>query len=361
MEYRILPHGGEKISAIGLGSGSLTGTKEEIVSLLNLTIDNGINYFDLAPSEQAPFFAYADAFSGRREQIITQMHFGAVYANGTYGWTRDLTKIKEQFQWTLGLLKTDYTDMGFIHCVDDEDDLDAVMQNGLWDYMKGLKQAGIIRHLGFSSHNPAIARRILETGLVDLFMFSINPAYDCQKGIYGVGETAERTALYQDCADMGVGISVMKPFGGGRLLDASLSPFQHALTKNQCLQYALARPGVLTVLPGVRNKKDLLDALTYFQAENGDDFLPDGFDTQGLDGTCVYCNHCQPCPAGLNVGLINKYYDLAVAGDILAAGHYQKLNLHAGDCIRCGHCEARCPFHVKQEERMQEIARYFKQ
>ena len=42
------------------------------------------------------------------------------------------------------------------------------------------------------------------------------------------------------------------------------------------------------------------------------------FTPKDMTGTCVYCNHCQPCPAGLNIGLINKYYDLAKAGDAMA-------------------------------------------
>ena len=49
----------------------------------------------------------------------------------------------------------------------------------------------------------------------------------------------------------------------------------------------------------------------------------------------------------------------ARAGDVLAAGHYPKLSLQADACLRCGHCEARCPFHVKQESRMEELAAYF--
>ena len=126
------------------------------------------------------------------------MHFGAIYKDGKYGWTRSLAEIREQISWNLNLLKTDYTDMGFIHCVDDEEDLDEVMSGGLWEYMKALKADGTIRHLGFSSHNPTIARQILDTGLVDLFMFSINPAYDYQKGEYAIGEVAERAALYRD-------------------------------------------------------------------------------------------------------------------------------------------------------------------
>ena len=214
MEYRTLPHGGEKISVIGLGAGSLSGTVEEMAAVIDRAIESGVNYFDLAPSVELPWHAYAEAFSGRRDKVLTQMHFGAVYGDGKYGWTRDLEEIKRQFAVNLELLKTNYTDVGFIHCVDDTDDLDEVMNGGLWDYMKALKADGAIRHLGFSSHNPDIARRILDTGLVDMFMFSINPAYDYQKGEYAMGEVAERAALYRDCERLGVGISVMKPFAG---------------------------------------------------------------------------------------------------------------------------------------------------
>ena len=362
MEYRVLPHGGEKISVIGLGAGSLSGTEEEMADLLDAAIRGGINYFDIAPSVRAPFFAYAKAFEGRRDQIITQMHFGAIYPSGKYGWTRDLDSIKAQFAWQMKLLNTNYTDMVFLHCVDDLEDLQKVMNGGLWDYMKSLKADGTIRHLGFSSHNPDIARRILDTGIVDLFMFSINPAYDYQSGDeYAIGEVAERAALYRDAERMGVGISVMKPFAGGQLLDAKTSLFKRALTHAQCFQYALDRPAVMTVLPGVRNKADVETVLGYVHAspEEKDYSVIGEFTPQDATGVCVYCNHCQPCPIGLNVGLINKYYDLALAGDEMAKGHYQKLPIHANACIQCGHCESRCPFHVKQETRMEEIAGYF--
>lgn len=362
MEYRTLPHGGEQISVIGLGGGSLTGTEAEMTTLLETAMDHGVNYFDLAPSEGAPFAAYARAFAGRREQIVTQMHFGAIYKGGKYGWTRKLEDIQEQFDWELKLLNTDYTDMGFLHCVDDTDDLDEVMRpGGLWDYMKAMKADGKIHHLGFSSHNPKIARCILDTGLVDMMMFSINPAYDYRKGEYALGEVAERAELYRECERMGVGISVMKPFAGGQLLDARTSLFKRALTHVQCFQYALDRPAVLTVLPGVRNLADLHTALRYVEAtaEEKDYSVIGEFTPQEADGICVYCNHCQPCPMGLDVGLINKYYDLVLAGDEMAAGHYEKLSVRADACVKCGHCEGRCPFHVKQEARMDEIAAYF--
>ena len=58
----------------------------------------------------------------------------------------------------------------------------------------------------------------------------------------------------------------MKPFAGGQLLDAQTSPFGEALTRTQCIQYALDKPGVLTVLPGVRGLADLRDVLAYLDA-----------------------------------------------------------------------------------------------
>ena len=84
-----------------------------------------------------------------------------------------------------------------------------------------------------------------------------------------------------------------------------------------------------------------------------------GFTADTVTGTCVYCNHCQPCPAGIDIGLANKYYDLALAGDAIAANHYTKLTVKASACLQCGHCESRCPFSVKQMERMEKISAYF--
>ena len=93
--------------------------------------------------------------------------------------------------------------------------------------------------------------------------------------------------------------------------------------------------------------------------EEKDYSLIGSFTADIISGTCVYCKRCQPCPAGIDIGLVNKYYDLAMAGDALAANHYTKLGVKADSCLRCGHCESRCPFGVKQETRMATVAEYF--
>lgn len=194
-----------------------------------------------------------------------------------------------------------------------------------------------------------------------MVMFSINPSYDYNKGTYAVGSNKERMDLYRRCEKEGIGISVMKAFSGGQLLDDNTSPFGRKLTKYQCIQYALDKPGVLTVLPGIRGKQDLEEILKFFEVPDSqkDYSIISEFTPRDSEGKCVYCNHCKPCPQGLDIGLINKYYDLAIAGDTLAIDHYKNLNKRAEDCIACGHCNSRCPFKVNQVERMKKIAIYF--
>ena len=365
MEYRQLPHGkeNEEFSVIGLGLGGIGTTPvDEIEAIIRKAIDNGINFFDMCTAG-ATYAPVGRAIADRREQVFLQVHFGAVYdENGEYGWCRDYETIKKTFLWELEQLDTDYVDFGFLHCVDEEEDFDKLVEIGVLDYLKELKAKGIVRHIGFSSHTPSVANRIIDTGLIDMMMFSINPAYDFEKGDeYGIGSVKERFDLFQRCAKEGVGISVMKPFFAGQLLSVEHSPFGQALTHNQCLQYAIDRPGVLVAVPGVQTMEHLDQILKFLEApEEEKDYSVIGtFTADAITGTCVYCNHCQPCPAGIDIGLVNKYYDLALAGDDIAANHYTKLTTKADACLQCGHCEERCPFSVKQMSRMVTIDEYF--
>lgn len=231
----------------------------------------------------------------------------------------------------------------------------------MFDYIQELKKQGIVKHIGLSSHTPEIVHKVLDMHILDMVMFSINPAYDYKHGEYAIGQTDERMSLYQRCEKEGVAISVMKAFSAGQLLDANKSPFPQALTRIQCLQYALDKPGVVTVLPGVRNRDDLKEILKYTQASDKDkDYtVISTFDAVEHQGKCVYCKHCHPCPMGLDIALINKYHDLSLLGDDLAKDHYHHLEKKASACVQCGHCNHRCPFHVDQMQRMEEITLYF--
>lgn len=362
MEYRIHPRTKDKISVIGIGTGPIYEAPErEAVETLSYACEHGVNYVDFATAG-AETFRYAGlAFASVRSQLFYQVHFGANYETGEYGWTTDLDKVKGQIDWQLSQLNTDYIDFGMIHCLDSAGDWEQYQENGVLDYLLEMKKSGVVRHIGLSTHTPELAGRILDSGIVEQMMLSINPAYDYQHGEYAAGSAGERMDLYRRCEAEGVGISVMKPYSGGQLLDDRTSPFGRALTKIQCLQYALDKPGVLTVLPGVRGLDDMKEALAWLEAapKERDYSVLGTFTPKDVTGTCVYCNHCAPCPAGLNIGLINKYYDLARIGDDMAADHYAKLEKHASDCLHCGHCDRRCPFSVAQSRRMEEIREYF--
>ena len=362
MKYRLNRKTGDRISEIGLGSAYLfEAGMEKGIEALRCAYEGGINYYDLAAGDGSSFAIYGNAFEGIRDDVMFQIHFGADYAKITYGWTLDLRKIRQSVEWQLHQLKTDYIDYGFIHCQDEFSDWETYKKNGVYDYILDLKKKGIVRHIGLSSHTPEVIMKILDEADVDILMFSVNPGYDWQQGEYANGSVDERAAVYRRCEKEGIGISVMKPFSGGQLLDAKTSPFGRALTKYQCIRYCLDKPGVLTVLPGARDIGDVRELLKYdrIPEEETDYSVIGTFAPAEAAGKCVYCNHCKPCPAGLDIGLINKYYDLAKAGDTLAVKHYQTLEKNASDCVGCGHCDSRCPFGVRQSERMKEIQSYF--
>ena len=364
MEYRVNRRTGDKISVLGIGTSTLPEADEkEAVNALRIAAEGGINYFDLATAQCSCFGIFGKALSDIRKELFYQIHFGADYTGGSYAWAPTLDKVKRSIDYQLKGLKTDYIDYGFIHCIDEQSDWDAYVKNGILDYIISLKNQGVVRHIGLSSHTPATVETILDTGVVDMLMFSINPAYDYERGDeYAKGDVLRRAALYRRCEAEGVGISVMKPYCGGQLLSADLSPFGEALTDYQCIRYALDKPGVLTVLPGVGNVSDVERLLGFLNAsaDEQDYSAIASFVPANAEGKCVYCNHCQPCPQGIDIALVNKYYYLANAGDMLAKDHYENLNVKADACIDCGHCRRRCPFGVDQPERMKEIAGYFK-
>ena len=325
MEYRKLPHGDEQISVIGLGT-SVVGehSVQNVVETVTFALDNGVNYIDLAGGHAAIFPGIGEALAGRRKDAYVQLHFGADYTSGEYGWNPTLDGVKKSVAWQLEQLKTDYIDFGFMHCLDEAGDLEDYERNGILRYLLDLKAQGVVKHIGLSTHAPKLANRVLDMGILDMMMFSINPMYDYGHGEFSIGSASERYRLYTRCEKEGVGISVMKPFNAGQLLDAKKSPFGQALTPAQCIQYALDRPAVLTVMQGAANVEELKRNLSYLDAsaQERDYSVIATLTPKDTKGTCVYCKHCHPCPAGLDIGLINKYYDLSRLGDVLAKERY---------------------------------------
>ena len=380
MLYRPLGNTGLNVSEIGMGC---EGFAEDNCAATQILFDAaeelGINYFDLYASDPAVRAAVGKALRGRRDRFIVQSHIGSVWTDGQYKRTRNLPEVKAGFEEMLRLLDTDCIDVGMIHYCDSLTDWEDIAANGILDYARELKAAGRIRNIGLSSHNPLVALQAAESGAIEVLMFSVNPCYDLQPADEDVERLwaddayehtltnmdPDRQRLYETCQRLGVGITVMKCFGGGDLLDAALSPAGAALTPNQCLHYALTRPAVATVLCGAHSADELRRSAAYEDASEAERDYAGAFASFPKirwEGHCMYCSHCAPCPEHISVADVTKFLNLTIAQQGIpetVREHYALLEHHAGECIQCGVCETRCPFSVPIRENMQKAAQVF--
>ena len=379
MRYRELGKTGLRVSEIGLGAEWLERhNEEEVQAVIDRCEGYGINILDCWMSNPQVRSSIGKALQGRREKWIIQGHFGSTWQEGQYVRSRDLAKVEEAFRDLLTRLQTDYIDLGMIHFVDSEAEFRQVMEGEFLAYVKEQKERGIIRHIGMSTHNPQVAKLAALSGEIEMLLFSVNPAFDLlppsedlndyfaesyQEGLGGIDP--QREELYKLCEQRGVGITVMKGYAGGRLFDAKTSPFGVALTPVQCIHYALTRPAVASILVGYDTPEHVDAAVAYeTAAEEERDYASvlAKAPHHAYGGQCTYCGHCAPCPAGIDIAMVNKLYDLASMQEEVPAtvrAHYQALSATAADCIACGGCETRCPFGVPVVERMEKAKKLF--
>jgi predicted aldo/keto reductase-like oxidoreductase len=170
----------------------------------------------------------------------------------------------------------------------------------------------------------------------------------------------------------------MKIFAGGRIFRRKGGK---SVTPVQCLQYALSQAGVSTAVPGVKNAGELKRTLRFLEAtdEEKDFSAVVSHYQEDLKGNCVYCNHCLPCPVGIDIGRKIQRLDraLAASSDLLkedyrtrrskrnfyfpsrirsTTGELKDHSTQAAACTECGVCMERCPFEVDVIHKMREAA-----
>ena len=380
MQYRRLGKTELMVSEIGLGGEWLERHDEaECRAVIDRCGEAGINILDCWMSEPQVRSKIGAALRGRREKWFIQGHLGSTWQDGQYVRSREPAAVKAAFEDLLQRLETDYIDLGMIHFVDEAADYEALRDSEYLRYVQSLKASGVIRHIGMSTHNPLVARRAVEDGLVEMLLFSVNPAFDLlppseEIDDYFVPEYAEglggidpdRAALYRLCEARDVGITVMKGYAGGRLFSEKASPFGVALSPVQCIHYALTRPAVASILCGYDTPEQVDAAVAYETAGDGEKDYATVLaraPKHAYTGQCTYCGHCKPCPAGIDIAMVNKLYDLAVMQEAAPASlkaHYAALGPNAADCLGCGGCESRCPFGVPVMARMEKAKELFR-
>src|SRR5699024_3254516 len=182
--------------------------------------ENGINILDCWMPEPKVRTNIGKAIRGKRDRWIIQGHLGSTWQEGQYVRSRELPVVKEAFQDLLERLETDYIDLGMIHYVDSVKEYRQIMDGEFIEYVKELKEKGVIRHIGMSTHNPDTARLAAESGIVEMLLFSINPAFDMMPATDNLdnyfaeeyaeelgGIAPERAELYRICEQRDVGIT----------------------------------------------------------------------------------------------------------------------------------------------------------
>ena len=379
MNYRNLGSTGLEVSELGLGcEGFIDMEPEEAQRVFDQAFAAGVNCMDLYSPNPTLHEYVARAMAGRRDKLILQGHLCTVWQNGQYKATRRLPEVKVAFETMLKNLRTDYVDIGMIHYVDSVALWRQIAEGGILDYALDLKRQGKIKHIGISSHNPEAALAAIASGHIEVLMFSVNPCYDLQPPDEDIEKLwaeesyakpllnlePKREELYEACQRLGVGITVMKAFGGGDLLTDD-SPAGRALTVCQCLHYALDRPGVAAVMVGAHSGAELATSLHYEEASPAErDYAAAfaEFPKISWQGHCMYCGHCAPCPQGIDVAMVTKLLKLAKAQGAIpetVREHYAALPVKADACIGCGACNSRCPFCVDAAANMREAAEIF--
>lgn len=378
MEYREIGRTGKKAGIIGLGCENLDGKPyAQVEETIHTALAQGVNYLDVFMPGREIRENIARALGPRRKDVFIQGHIGSTDIGQQYDISRDMPTVQKYFEDCLRIFG--YVDFGMLFFIDTQEDFDKVFHGGLADYAARLQQKGDIGHIGFSSHRPDIAALVVETGLVEAMLFSINLAFDlCPADQYTLdtlekgwqadefrGLDPQRAALYTLCEQKGVGISVMKTLGAGKLISPQHTPFSKPMTVNQCIHYALSRPAVFSALLGGRTGAEVEQAVGYLAADDeARDYTPFLGETQNdFKGHCVYCNHCLPCPSEIDIAMVNKYLDIARLDEenvpASIRSHYDGLAHGGGDCIACGSCEGRCPFDVPVIENMEKAAALF--
>ena len=380
MLYRKLGKTGMQASIIGLGTEHLDNKEYEIVEeTIGAAMDYDINIMDLFMPGHDVRQKIGRAIKGNRKNFIIQGHIGATDLSGQYDTSRDIGICKKYFENLMIDLGTDYIDLGMLYYVDNEEEFNAVFNSDIVRYAEELKKAGTIRAIGASSHDPIMALKMVKTGVIEMLMFSVNPAFDMVPAeidaldylLEGFDKSKmlkideKRMELYKTCEKLDIPITVMKTLGGGKLISAEHTPFTRPLTVNQCIHYALTRPAAASVLVGCQSRSQVEEAVSYLNAQAHELDYSETISEFSKDfrGSCVYCNHCLPCPAQIDVAMVTKCLDIAVmdsdAANMGIGRHYRSLNATGSDCTQCGSCEPKCPFGVSVVENMKKAAEIF--
>ena len=290
---------------------------DEAVKLLRKAYDGGITFFDTARFYTDSEIKLGAAFAGMRDKIYLASKTMAQNA-------ADFWKDLEQ---TLSNLQTDYLDLYQFHnpsfCPKPGDG------TGLYEAMLEARALGKVRHIGITNHRLSVANEAVDSGLYETLQFPF---------CYLASE--EDLALVRKCKEKNVGFISMKALSGGLLTNSKA-----------CYAFQAQFDNVLPIW-GIQKEQELDEFLTY--VHNPPEMTPElaAFierDKAELQGDfCRSCGYCMPCPAGieiLNCARMSQLIRRSPSASHLTPEAQAKM-MKIEECLHCGQCASRCPYHL---------------
>ena len=333
MEYVQLGKTGLRISRLGFGGIPIqkidaAGTKK----LMHQLKDAGVNYIDTARGYTVSESYVVEALEGIREHFVL----------ATKSMSRDKEAMAKDIDISLANLRTDYIDLYQVHNPTMAQLEQVTAPGGALEALKEAKAAGKIGHIGLTAHSLEVFEKALDLSWVETIMFP-----------YNIVET-QAEALIRKCAEQGIGFIDMKPLAGGAIEDAILA-----------LRFITANPSVTVVIPGMaaaeeiqQNIAAVCDSAPLSQEERNK--MQAIRDTLGTE-FCRRCNYCAPCSAGINIPSVFLFegYLTRYGLEDWARSRYAAMAKSASDCVECGACEGRCPYHLPIRKMMKRAAERF--
>ncbi|GKU25013.1 aldo/keto reductase [Clostridium folliculivorans] len=147
------------------GIVSMRDGQEASDNYVSWAIDRGINYFDVAPS-------YEDAQEKLGKSLIP-------YRKNIYLACKTTCRMKvdaqKEFEESFRMLHTDYLDVYQMHALSKEEDVEkAFGSGGVMEMMVKAKEQGVVRKLGITCHNEAVALKAMSLYDFDTVLFPLN-------------------------------------------------------------------------------------------------------------------------------------------------------------------------------------------
>lgn len=322
MEKRILGKTNLEVSVVGFGGiPAQRLDKEAVLELLTEAYDQGMNFIDTARGYMASeeLIGYALEKLGREKFYLATKSMSKTYDG-----------IRDEFNLSLSLLRTDYIDLYQFHNIKTFNEYDQIMaEDGAYRAVKELKEQGKIREIGITSHSKEVLDMAIETDLFNTIQYPYN-AVETQ------GEE-----LFKKAKEKNIGIIVMKPLAGGAISKGEIA-----------IRYILDNPNISVVIPGMdsisqvkQNARAGIDrrAMTIEEKEK----LAIEASSLGAE-FCRRCGYCLPCPQGIDIPsnfLMEGYYTRYNLKE-WSQTRYASMSPNASDCIECGICQTKCPYDL---------------